>query len=193
MDAPACPGATGDVVPQDKKPLLPEPVACPDLGALDLFDDHRVVLAGTPVVGARASAAMSRPQQEQEPGGSRREDVGAANGHTKLAKVVEALLGVLLDEVADRVSARLAPKLAAERTDDHREKRLLDIEEAAKRLGISTSTLYKRTRAQAIPHIKLGSRVLFEPGDLDALVAQKRRTPEQVAAFARSLNNPRRR
>ena len=102
-------------------------------------------------------------------------------------------IGALLDEVADRLAERLAPRLAAGRPAlEGQEKRLLDVEEAAKRLGLSPSTLYKKTKAQTIPHIKLGSRVLFDPSDLDALVALKRRTPEQVAAIARTLGGHRR-
>ena len=49
--------------------------------------------------------------------------------------------------------------------------RLLTVSEAADFLGLSKSTLYKRTCARAIPFYKLGSRVLFEE---DALVAWTR-------------------
>lgn len=40
--------------------------------------------------------------------------------------------------------------------------RFLSINEAAQLLGLSTSTLYKKTSARSIPFFKIGGRVLFE-------------------------------
>jgi len=40
--------------------------------------------------------------------------------------------------------------------------KLLSIDQAAEYLGLSKSTLYKKTSAKSIPFLKLGSRVLFD-------------------------------
>lgn len=45
--------------------------------------------------------------------------------------------------------------------------RFLSINEAAQLLGLSTSTLYKKTSARSIPFFKLGGRVLFEEETLE--------------------------
>jgi excisionase family DNA binding protein len=42
----------------------------------------------------------------------------------------------------------------------------LSIGEAAEMLGLSTSTLYKKTSGRSIPFLKLGGRVLFEEAAL---------------------------
>ena len=48
--------------------------------------------------------------------------------------------------------------------------RYLSIEEAAQVLGLSRSTLYKKTSAKNIPFSKFGRRVLFEHDSLMRLV-----------------------
>lgn len=45
---------------------------------------------------------------------------------------------------------------------------LLDVQNAAKLLNLSRSYLYRETRARRIPHIKIGSRILFRTTDLQA-------------------------
>jgi len=62
---------------------------------------------------------------------------------------------------------------------------LLGVEAAAKRLGLSTSTVYKRGQRGHLPCIKDGSRVLFRPADLDAYAEARRRSPDRVRALAR--------
>jgi excisionase family DNA binding protein len=44
--------------------------------------------------------------------------------------------------------------------------RYLSIEEAARVLGLSRSTLYKKTSAKSIPFFKFGGQVLFEQDSL---------------------------
>ncbi len=63
--------------------------------------------------------------------------------------------------------------------------RLLDVDEAAQRLGLSPSTVYKRAQACKLPSVKDGTRVLFRPADLDAYAAARRRSPEKVRALAK--------
>ena len=50
--------------------------------------------------------------------------------------------------------------------------KLLTTDEAASLLGLSLSKLYKLTAAQAIPVVKLGRRVLFNPRRLEEWVAE---------------------
>jgi excisionase family DNA binding protein len=47
------------------------------------------------------------------------------------------------------------------------ERRLLDINEAADYLNLSTSTLYSWVSQRRIPHLKLGGRVRFDRKTLD--------------------------
>ena len=54
---------------------------------------------------------------------------------------------------------------------------LLDIEEASGKTRLSVSTLYKRVSARQIPFLKIGGRVFFEEGDLDAWLAAQRVPP----------------
>jgi len=54
-------------------------------------------------------------------------------------------------------------------------KRLLSIQEAAESLGINRSTIYRLVTAGKIPLIKLGSRSLLDPADLNALIAAGKR------------------
>jgi len=39
--------------------------------------------------------------------------------------------------------------------------KLLKIDEAAEKLGLKKSTLYKYTSAKKVPYVKIGARVLF--------------------------------
>jgi excisionase family DNA binding protein len=58
---------------------------------------------------------------------------------------------------------------------DQQPTRLLSIPEAAKSLGINRSTIYRLVTAGKIPLIKLGSRSLLDPADLNALIAAGKR------------------
>ncbi|HAE23661.1 MAG TPA: hypothetical protein DCG47_15275 [Spirochaetaceae bacterium] len=58
---------------------------------------------------------------------------------------------------------------------------VLTIDEAAGKLRLSKSFLYKQTCARAIPFIKIGARVLFLESDLSAWVESKR-VPSSIEA-----------
>ena len=47
---------------------------------------------------------------------------------------------------------------------------LLNVQEAASYLHISTSTLYRWVHQKKIKHAKIGSRVLFSQGSLDEFI-----------------------
>lgn len=57
------------------------------------------------------------------------------------------------------------------------EERLLDIREAAEVLSVSTSWLYKRVAARAVPCTRLGRAVRFSRANLAAIVAASTSTP----------------
>ncbi len=52
----------------------------------------------------------------------------------------------------------------------HRQLRSVRLE--AKRLGVSPSWLYSEVRALRFPHVRLGNRVLLDPVEVDAFLAQ---------------------
>ncbi len=62
---------------------------------------------------------------------------------------------------------------------------MLDVREAAKRLGISPFTLRAMARyRRVIPYYKVGRRIVFAPEDVDAFLARARveaRPPTGVA------------
>lgn len=51
----------------------------------------------------------------------------------------------------------------------------LTVQEAAERLGMSVSWLYKQTAAKTIPHYKFGAAVRFSPEQVDAFKATRER------------------
>lgn len=61
---------------------------------------------------------------------------------------------------------------------------LLGVPEVAQRLGLAKSTVYKRAQACELPSVKVGTRVLFRPADLDAYAEARRRSPERVRELA---------
>lgn len=65
-------------------------------------------------------------------------------------------------------------------------KEVLTIEEAAAFTGLSTSTLYKKTSAQEIPHFKpFGKVIYFKRADLLACMLQNRvKTMSEINAEA---------
>src|SRR5438128_7578417 len=71
---------------------------------------------------------------------------------------------------------------------------LVDVKEAARHLGLSPSTVYKRAASIELASVKLGGRLLFRPADLDGYTEARRRTPERVretVAAARRITRKR--
>src|SRR5713101_681010 len=63
---------------------------------------------------------------------------------------------------------------------------LVDVNEAARRLGLRPSTVYKRAESVELASVKLGRRLLFRPADLaDA----RRRTPMRVREIVAAARN----
>ncbi len=50
----------------------------------------------------------------------------------------------------------------------------------AKRLGVSRGWLYGEVRAGRFPHVRLGNRVLLDPAEVDAFLAQRCVSVEQA-------------
>lgn len=53
--------------------------------------------------------------------------------------------------------------------------RLLDAAEVAARLGVPTSWVRESVRSGAIPHVRLGRYVRFDPADVDTWLAECKR------------------
>lgn len=51
---------------------------------------------------------------------------------------------------------------------------LLTVDEAAEMTRLSTKTLYTYANKKLVPHVKLGSRLLFEKEELDAWIDKNR-------------------
>jgi excisionase family DNA binding protein len=51
-----------------------------------------------------------------------------------------------------------------------KERILISVNEAAQMLNLSKSYLYRETRNRTIPHVRIGSRILFRVEDLDAWI-----------------------
>src|SRR4051812_2392886 len=100
----------------------------------------------------------------------------AAMAFSDLVKT--ALREVLRDELPDL----LAELGGAAR--NHDAERLVGVEEAARRLGLATSTVYKRAEKCELASVKIGGRILFRPTDLDAFTEARRRTLERVQELA---------
>jgi len=79
-----------------------------------------------------------------------------------------------LREELPRILAELLPDAARQ------PEGLLDVDGAARRLGLAVATVYKRAQRCELPSVKLGERVLFRPTDLDAYAEARRRSPERV-------------
>jgi excisionase family DNA binding protein len=54
---------------------------------------------------------------------------------------------------------------------------LLNLQQTAQRLGIGESTVRKLVRTGALPAVKLGRRLLFEPAALGHFIAAHRTNP----------------
>jgi excisionase family DNA binding protein len=53
-------------------------------------------------------------------------------------------------------------------------KKYLSVEEAAKYLNVSTSTIYRKVQDREIPHLKKGKYLYFRPEELDAYLLEGR-------------------
>lgn len=51
--------------------------------------------------------------------------------------------------------------------------KLLTIKEASEVLRLKVSTLYSMVERKTIPHVKLGSRVMFSPESLSQWIAER--------------------
>ena len=54
---------------------------------------------------------------------------------------------------------------------------LIGIREASTMLGLRVSTLYSYVERRILPHVKLGTRLLFEPRKLEQWVAKRAVAP----------------
>lgn len=54
-----------------------------------------------------------------------------------------------------------------------KERILISVNEAAQMLNLSKSYLYRETRNRTIPHVRIGSRILFRISDLNAWIEQQ--------------------
>ena len=97
--------------------------------------------------------------------------------HLTLLAPLEALKSAIREVLREEL-----PRLLA--TAQPPGERLLDVHEAAQRLGLAKSTIYKRSERCELASVKVGTRVLFRPADLDAFTGARRRSPEQVKALA---------
>jgi len=76
------------------------------------------------------------------------------------------------------------PRLLADALGQVDGDRLLDVDAAARRLGLAVGTVYRKAAKCELPSVKIGERVLFRPADLDAYAQERRRSPERVKALA---------
>ncbi len=95
-----------------------------------------------------------------------------------LADEIKAAMREVLREELPGALSQLQP-----RSDEGRD-RLVGVTEAADRLGLSTSTIYKRAERCQLPSIRDGGRLLFKVGDLVSYAEQRRRSPERVRQLA---------
>ena len=61
---------------------------------------------------------------------------------------------------------------------------LLDAHEAARALRLSERTLWARTKAGEIPHVRIGRRVLYSPAALERWLAGLRIGPDAAAGIS---------
>lgn len=95
------------------------------------------------------------------------------------------LFDELLDEFAERVSAKLAGMLKQSTSSAPAAPALINTTAAAKWLGFSESKLRKLTRKNLIPHRKMGASVMFSIEDLETYVAEHARSPRAARVLAR--------
>lgn len=100
------------------------------------------------------------------------------HGPASSAKQTDASLIAAMQYVAGRCAERGRPPTPPPSITDSSEPRLLDVREAARRLGLSKSTLDKMRCAGTGPRfIRATARaVRYDPADLDAFASARRRT-----------------
>lgn len=64
---------------------------------------------------------------------------------------------------------------------------LVGVVEAARVLAVGRHGVYRLAERGALPSVKIGSRLRFRIGDLEAFVRERRRSPEGVAAIAKAI------
>ena|SRR5438105_15744354 len=101
-----------------------------------------------------------------------------------LSRQIEALVMSMTAMVEQAVERAMERRLPASTPAPSNGDVLVGVEEAAKRLGLATSTLYKLAARVEPPAVKLGRRLLFRAEDLVAFAEKHRRSPEQVARLA---------
>jgi excisionase family DNA binding protein len=95
------------------------------------------------------------------------------------------LFDALLDELAERVSEKLAGMLQQSTSGAPAAPPLMNTAAAAKWLGFSESKLRKLTRKNLIAHRKMGASVMFSTEDLETYVAEHSRSPQTARVLAR--------
>ena len=63
------------------------------------------------------------------------------------------------------------------------EKKFLDVSGLSEYIHMSVSYVYKMVRSQSIPHIKLGSRTLFEKNEIDNWVINGSRMEDNLPSL----------
>ena len=97
---------------------------------------------------------------------------------------------LLLDELADRVAERLRPLFASSPAGESW--RLLDVEQAAERLGRSTRWVRERAKRGDLPFVRLdGGGLAFEEADLRAFAQARRVSAEEPEVLADRLQGGR--
>jgi hypothetical protein len=92
---------------------------------------------------------------------------------------LEQLLGRLVDELADRVASRLASTSPTTPAGEPEPWRLLDVSEAAARLGRSERWVRERAKRGELAHIRLdGGALAFDLDDLRTFARSRRVGPE---------------
>jgi excisionase family DNA binding protein len=92
---------------------------------------------------------------------------------------LRAALRAVLPEVMREVMPAVLAQMAANDSE-----RLLDVDEAAQRLGLGVSTVRRLAGRCEVASVKSGRRLLFRLKDLDAYARARRRSPERVKALA---------
>jgi excisionase family DNA binding protein len=136
------------------------------------------ILRGPPLVADLENAATTRRTNERR---ARSQDRRRSSGENTKAIELE-IRAAVRESVRNEVSAMLVEFRSR---NDGDARRLLGVEEAARHLGLSTSTVYKRAERCELPSVKDGGRVLFRIADLDAYADARRRSPERVQMLAR--------
>jgi hypothetical protein len=114
-----------------------------------------------------------------------RQRVGAEVGLRARTREGLGLLEAVIDEIAERVAARL--ELAPEPADEPWH--LLNLEEAAGRLGRSTRWVRDRVKVGELAFVRLdGGALAFELDDLRAFVEERRVACSPLAGLEESLH-----